>query len=220
MKRILTVILLCLISVPIARAGDCGPQSDRNPVHELSLGVGDQLFENLVWQNPQFIVDNMGDDWSSVYRERYRYSQHWFFDYYYNMSERLALGVRADFSACLWDEVLRSGSGSEISREADCFFMNISLLPKARWSWYHSPALLVYSALGIGLNINTGTEADAYGKKTACGLAADLTLAGVQYSFSHWYAFGELGGLTSLKDKNTIYMLGSRIISLGVGLKF
>ena len=69
MKRILTVILLCLISVPIARAGDCGPQSDRNPVHELSLGVGDQLFENLVWQNPQFIVDNMGDDWSSVYRE-------------------------------------------------------------------------------------------------------------------------------------------------------
>ena len=59
MKRILTVILLCLISVPIARAGDCGPQSDRTPVHELSLGVGDQLFENLVWQNPQFIVDNM-----------------------------------------------------------------------------------------------------------------------------------------------------------------
>ncbi len=191
MKRILTVILLCLISVPIAKAGDC-THTDRTPVHELSLGVGDQLFENLVWQNPQFIVDNMGDDWSSVYRERYRYSQHWFFDYYYNMSERLALGVRADFSACLWDEVLRSGSGGEISREADCFFMNISLLPKARWSWYHSPALLVYSALGIGLNINTGTEAD----------------------------FGELGGLTSLKDKNTIYMLGSRIISLGVGLKF
>ena len=61
MKRILTVILLCLISVPFARAGDC-THTDRTPVHELSLGVGDQLFENLVWQNPQFIVDNMGDD--------------------------------------------------------------------------------------------------------------------------------------------------------------
>ena len=131
MKRIFSIVLLCFGFATLAKAGDC-THTDRTPVHELSLGVGDQLFENLVWQNPQFIVDNMGDDWSSVYRERYRYSQHWFFDYYYNMSERLALGVRADFSACLWDEVLRSGSGGEISREADCFFMNISLLPKAR----------------------------------------------------------------------------------------
>ena len=220
MKKISTIVILYFCFATLAKAGDCGPQSDRNPIHELSLGVGDQLFESLVWQNPQFIVDNMGSDWSNVYRERYRYSQHWFFDYYHNLSERLALGVRADFSACLWDEVLRSGTGSEISREADCFFMNISLLPKVRWSWYHSDALRVYSALGIGLNINTGTEADAYGHKTACALAVDLTLAGVQYSFGQWYAFGELGGLTSLKDKNTIYMLGSRIISLGVGLKF
>ena len=219
MKRILTVILLCLISVPFARAGECTQTSDR-PVHELSLGFGDQLFENLVWQNPPFIVDNMGEGWSELYREKYRYTQHWFFDYYCNLSEHLAVGARADISACLWDEVLRSGKGSEISREADCFFMNISLLPKARWSWYHSQALRVYSALGIGLNINTGTEADAEGHRTACALAVDLTLAGVQYSFGKWYAFGELGGLTSLRDKNTIYMLGSRLISLGVGLKF
>ena len=49
--------------------------------HEVRFGWGDQLFENLIWQNPQAIVDNLPESFSKTYKENYRYSQHWSAEY-------------------------------------------------------------------------------------------------------------------------------------------
>ena len=54
----------------------------------------------------------------------------------------------------------------------------------------------------------------------ASGVALDLALIGLQIDWERYCAFVELGGLYSLKDTNTIFMFNSRIVSLGVGVKF
>ena len=64
------------------------------------------------------------------------------------------------------------------------------------------------------------TEKDPWGRKVIAGVAVDLRLVSLEYSVGNWGVSLELGGLTSLKDKNTIFMAFSKMIDLGVSYKF
>ena len=210
--------------MPLAPGGAASAQSPipRKPArkHELRLGVGDQLFESLVWQNPSHYVSNMPSAWTKTYKENYRYTQHWFLQYNYNVFDWLGVGAMADASGCLWDAVLRDGTSMELSREKNCSFWNLSIMPMLRFWWFHTTMVSMYTSIGAGLNVNGGSETDTNGKHTACGVALDLALIGLQIDWERYCAFVELGGLYSLKNTNTIFMFNSRIVSLGVGVKF
>lgn len=189
---------------------------------EIRIGLGDQMFEWFVWQNPQYTVRNLSESWTRDYKEHYRYSQHLFAEYRYRLSRRVSLGFQVDGSAVVWDLVTRNGLGDEVSRAENQNFWNLTLMPTAQLTWVNREHYSLYSGVGIGLGINGGTETDAYGHHTLCGVAANLTFIGATFEWgSDWFAFAELGGLYSFRDIMTsIYMLNSRLISVGAGYRF
>ena len=223
-KTNVTVLLLALCTPLITQGAGRTPADSLATAsghpHELRLGFGDQLFESLVWQNPAYYVNTMPSDWTANYKERYRRTGHWFVQYNYNLNSWLGVGAMVDISGCLWDNVLRNGCAVELEREKNCSFWNLSLMPVLRFWWFHTPYVSMYSSLGAGINFNGGSETDDKGRHTVCAFAFDLALAGVQFNWDRYCAFLELGGLSSLKNKSVIYMLNSRVISLGVGMKF
>ncbi len=197
------------------------PEKRESLPHEIRFGVGDQLFEHFVWQNPLFIVKNMSESYTRDYKERYRYSQHFFAEYQWRFRRRLSVGFQVDGSACWWDLVTRNGLGNEISRQKNQNFWNLTLMPTLQFNWMNRDRFSLYSSLGIGLGLNGGSETDAYGNHTLCGLAFQYTLLGASLDWSRWFAFAALGGLSSAKEYTTdIFMLNSRIISLGAGFRF
>ena len=189
--------------------------------HEVRIGWGDQMFEKLIWQRPQYIISNMDESYSKTYREHWRYSQHWFAEYSWRVNRWFGLGAMMDASGCTWDEVTRNGLGAETARSKGHDFWNITLMPTFRFTWFNSQYVSLYSSLGAGLGINGGSEGDAKGRHTLCGLALDLALVGMTVDYDDWCVFAEVGGLSSIRNiKTTVFMLNSRIISLGVGYRF
>ena len=165
--------------------------------HEVRFGWGDQLFENLIWQNPQAIVDNLPESFSKTYKENYRYSQHWSAEYQWRANGWLGIGALVDASACFWDDVTRNGKGLQTDIAKGQNFWNLLIMPTARFS-----------------------ESDVDGKHTVAGFAANVELIGISVDWSQWFAYSELGGSFSLRNKSTIFLAASRIISIGIGFRF
>ena len=51
-------------------------------------------------------------------------------------------------------------------------------------------------------------------------MALNLTLVGVSVSYDRWFMAFDFGGLTSLRDKNTIFMAMSRMMNASIGVRF
>lgn len=188
--------------------------------HEISVSWGDQIFEQFNWRNPAYIVDNMPETVNFSTKENHRFSQHWALSYQYRLKHWLGLGMVMDGSACIWDDVVRNGKGVERSRTKNQYFANIALVPTVRFTYFRHEYVNIYSAIGVGMNINTGTEKNALGQRTEYSGAANLTFVGVSANYKQWFALFELGGLYALKNQQTIYMLNSRMFSVGIGMRF
>lgn len=186
--------------------------------HELRIGWGDQMFETLLWHQA-ILPTNLPSSYQAVYDERYRYTQHWFVEYLYNVNYWYAFSFMVDYSGVLWDDVIRDGTGKEINRFKNRNFHNICIMPQVRFSYLHTEYVSLYSALGVGLNINTGSEIDYKGRKTAYAPAINLSVLGLRIGKGRWFGAIELGGLISLIDTNEIYMFGSRIFTASVGCR-
>lgn len=188
--------------------------------HELSISWGDQIFEQFNWRNPAYIVNNLPESVNLKTKENYRFSQHWSLSYQYRLKHWLGLGMMLDGSACIWDEVVRNGKGAEQSRIGNRHFANIALVPTVRFTYFRHEYVNIYSAIGFGMNMNTGTEKNALGQHTEFSGAMNMTLVGISANYRQWFALFELGGLYALKDKDTIYMLNSKMFSVGIGMRF
>ena len=187
--------------------------------HYLRVGWGDQLFETLIWRDLGHQND-LPQDYEAKYDENFRYTQHWFVEYLYRLNYRYSFGLLMDYSGVIWDSVLRDGRGNVLEREMNKSFHNITIVPTVRFSYYRHEYVSLYSAIGAGLNINTGTELDYKGRKTAVAPALNITLLGVCAGKGRWYGAVELGGLYSLTNSEEVYMFGSRIITASVGVRF
>lgn len=220
--KIIPVVLAGLMLVANAPRSGAESRRQRDSLrHEVRVGWGDQMFERLVWQNPQYIVRNMPEEWSQTGKEHYRYSQHWFAEYQWRVNRWFGLGATVDCSGVVWDNVTRNGLGNETGRERGQNFWNLTMMPTCRFTWFNSQYVSLYSSLGAGLGINGGTETDARGRHTLCGLALDIALVGVTVDWKSWCVFAEVGGLSSVRNvKTTVFMLGSRMISVGAGFRF
>jgi hypothetical protein len=191
-----------------------------NMRNELRIGWGDQLFESAVWHNPTSIITTMPADFTKTYKEHYRHNQHIWLEYQWRFKEWFSLGAMIDISEVGWDEVLRDGTGAELARDKNHYFYNLVFMPTVKFTYFYHPNVNIYSGLGFGMGINGGTETNMYGKRTDVGAAFNLTLVGVSANYDRWFWTFDLGGLYSLKNANTIFMMASRIMNVGFGARF
>lgn len=186
--------------------------------HEIRIGWGDQMFETLVWheiKRPTMLPPT----YIASYQEHFRYTQHWFAEYLYNVNYWYSFGAMIDYSGVLWDEVLRNGQDREIARKKNCVFHNVVIMPEVRFSYHHTQLLSLYSSFGVGININTGTEVDYRGRQTAVAPVINISLLGLRIGSNRWYGAIEVGGMFSFIDSNEVYMAGSRIFTASIGCR-
>lgn len=188
--------------------------------NELRIGWGDQLFESLIWHNPTSIITTMPDSYQQVYKENYSYNQHVWMEYQWRFTHWFSLGAMVDFSHVGWDEVTRNGKGAELNRNEEQFFYNAVIMPTIRFTYFHHENVNFYSGLGVGLDINGGTETNALGNHTDVGAAINLTVFGISANYQRWFWTVDCGGLYALKNMNTIFLMSSRIVNVGMGVRF
>lgn len=188
--------------------------------NEIRIGWGDQLFESLIWHNPTSITTTMPAEATYRYKERYRHSQHIWVEYQYRFKHWFSLGAMVDMSEVGWDIVTRNGQGTELARDKKNYFYNLVIMPTIRFTYFHHPNVNIYSGLGIGMDINGGTEVDGKGRHTALGAAVNFTLVGVSANYDRWFCAFDLGGMYALKNANAIYMASSRIMNVSIGARF
>jgi hypothetical protein len=187
--------------------------------HQLRIGWGDQMFETLVWYHqPHPTI--YPESYIGQYEEDFRYVQHWFAEYQYRVKYWFNVGAMVDYSGVLWDKVRRNGKGEELAREADCSFHNIAVMLTMRFTYFHSKYVSLYSGLGAGMNINTGSEVDYLDRHTAVAPALNITALGMNVGNNRWFGAVEFGGLYSLANINEVYMAGSRMFTVSVGCRF
>ena len=211
------LLLLCSIAVVGSAENKWTYITQRN---ELRIGWGDQLFESLIWHNPTSIITTMPDSYQQVYKENYSYNQHVWMEYQWRFTHWFSLGAMVDFSHVGWDEVTRNGKGAELNRKEDQFFYNAVIMPTIRFTYFHHENVNFYSGLGVGLDINGGTETNALGNHTDVGAAINLTVFGISANYQRWFWTIDCGGLYALKNMNTIFLMSSRIVNVGMGVRF
>ena len=191
----------------------------RNYPHQLRIGWGDQMFETLVWYHqPHSTL--YPESYIGQYEEDFRYVQHWFAEYQYRVRHWFNVGAMVDYSGVLWDKVRRNGRGEELDRVKDCNFHNIVIMLTTRFTYLHSKYVSLYSGLGAGLNINTGSELDYRDRYTALAPALNITVLGMSVGNERWFGAMEFGGLYSLNNIHEVYMAGSRMFTVSVGCRF
>lgn len=188
--------------------------------NELRIGWGDQLFETLMWHNPTSIVKTMPTTYSQTYHENYRYYQHLWIEYQWRFAKWFSLGGMVDGSAVQWDDVTRNGQGVVTGRDPGHYFYNIIVMPTIRFTYLHHPNVNLYSGLGIGVDINSGTETNTKGQYTDFGAAVNVTVFGISANYNSWFMAVDFGGMTALKNSQVIYLAASRIINISTGVRF
>ncbi len=216
-RKICAVLVLCALSMGVFAENQWDHINRR---HEVRIGWGDQLFESLMWHNPTNIMTNMPTTWEKTYHEDYRHHQHLWAEYQYRVTHWFSYGGMIDMSEVGWDDVTRNGAGIEMSRSKDHYFYNVVLMPTIRFTYFFHENVNLYSGLGIGLDINGGTEKNAFGKKTEVGAAVNITLIGISANYDRWFWTVDFGGMYALQNTNKIYMASSRIINVGFGARF
>ena len=215
-KITLLLSLLCLSMSVLAET----KWDHINHRNELRIGWGDQLFESLVWHNPTSVTTTMPAEATYQYKERYRHHQHLWMEYQYRFKYWFSLGAMVDMSEVGWDVVTRNGQGTELARDKKNYFYNLVIMPTMRFTYFHHPNVNIYSGLGVGMDINGGTEVDGKGRHTALGAAVNLTLVGVSANYDRWFCAFDFGGMYALKNANAIYMASSRIMNVSIGARF
>ena len=191
-----------------------------NMRHEMRIGWGDQLFESLIWHNPVYRIKTMPASYRQVYHEDYHHDQHIWVEYQYRHKGWFSFGGMTDISFVHWDDGTRNGLGEEISRDKGHYFYNLVIMPTIRFTYLHHEYVNLYSGLGVGMDINGGTETDGLGNHTVVGAAINLTVIGLSANYQRWFWTVDFGGMYALRDANTIFMLSSRMINVGFGARF
>lgn len=189
--RIAMFFLFCCICAELCMSGQ--ETHDHPATHdELSIGWGDQLFEMLCWHSSKDL----------------KVSQHWFVKFLHNDGTRLSYGAMLDSSGAFWYEISDKR-----------YFVNLSAMPMINFKIMSRGSVSLCTQAGLGLNINSGNEKDYFNRSTELAPVLYISPVGIQYVKGPCFASIDLGGMFSMKSKNMIFMLGSRMLSLGIGVR-
>lgn len=209
------LLLLCAVPFFSLRA------QEKVFANEVILGVGDPLSECLYYRaDPHQDYSFYNPDVTYLEKQNYRHVPHFYLEYYRNLLPWLAVGAQVDVGSFYWTNVYyRGGSNTPVESCRQKNF-NISILPAVRFAYMRKDHVRLYSALRPGLTINTGSEMDYKGRYTAAGFGIDITWIGVSYMSGPWFGSFELGLMAALGDVNSIFMAGSKLMSLSFGYRF
>ena len=214
MKKILT-ILFALSTCLLLQAETIEECATRKS--EIRLLIGDMFWETLVWHDAPH-ANTTG--WNTEFTEKthYIWTPHIGLEYQYRWNKWLSFGLQADYQQTFWNSNHTDVIGNVTTTPQT--FYNVSILPTVRFTYFHHPYVNLYSSIGLGIDINGGSETDIKGKHTACGAALDIAILGLSAGKDRWFGSVEVGGLSALKNKGTIFMMASRIVTVGVGCRF
>lgn len=201
----LAVALTASFAVPAAEPEPAGR-------HEVRLGIGDMMFETLIWH------DNVHKPYAGIEDTDYEYTPHFSAEYSYNILKWLSVGLIFDIQYTGWRRSVYD-LGYPIAESRENFY-NIAFLPTLRFNYFRRPHVGLYSAVSAGVDINGGSEKDGFGRNAVCCFAADVRLLGLRAGGGRWWGFVEVGGLAAMQNSNIIYMMGSELIRAGLSCKF
>ena len=189
--------------------------------HQIGVSIGDWMVETLMWTNSKHADYTGVGKPSTRFAEDhdYTYTPHFGLEYQYRLNEWVSFGMLVDFQHTRWNRVYYNNLNEEVDRTKENFF-NLSFLPTVKFTYFHHKYVNVYSGLAFGMVMNGGSEVDYYGHHTAVGYAFNLNWVSVSADYDPWFAALEVGTLFGLKDVQTIYMAGTRFLSLTLGYRF
>lgn len=186
--------------------------------HEIRVGWADQLFEQVFWRNEVPYV--MAASQSRVYKQNYRYRQHYWIEYQYSLAPWFSTGLMMDHSCVHWDNVTINGAGQELARNKDQRFYNMIMMPSMRITYMHKPHLEIYSELGLGFDLNGGTERNEKGRRLSLGYGYDLRPIGVRYNYKAAFVSADIGRTFAFRDSDHVFLAMGRIMAVSVGFTF
>lgn len=204
------LLLILLAFVPLSLSAEDMIERSWRP-HEIHIGYGDPMFETMVWHNSPtyFTLEKTLN---------YRYSGHIFGEYHYRPNAWFSYGGQVDYQQVWWT---RESLDSEGEFEyTPCNFYDISVMPTIRFTFFWSEWVNLYCGMGAGLLINGGTEKDYKGHQVAFAPVLDLRLLGLSIGKDMFFGTVDFGGMISLLNANAIYMVGSRVFSASLGVRF
>lgn len=207
-KHLLFIVLLCL---PLLARAEYMEDRLWHP-NEIRVGYGDPLFETMVWHDSPRL--DYGEE-----THNYRFSGHIVAEYQHRCNTWFGYGLQFDYQQVWWDHWTRP-DGKTVVIEKDRSFYDISLIPTIRFTFLHTEWVNMYCGLGAGLLINGGTEKDMYGRQVACAPVINFNWLGISVGRDMFFGALELGSMVSLTNSNNIYMLGSRLLTATVGVRF
>lgn len=191
------------------------PASDFSMRHQVRVGWGEALFETLtfgnttphIYSNPQALPENF-----SIH-ERYNSfcTGHFFAAYQYRLTPVVRLGGQFDIEGIYWQEGDFDRNHKLIGTGKTVRNHNIVIMPTVRFDYLRKGITTLYSGVGSGLLLaldNAGGSAVAP--------ALNLNFVGVQLGWGHWSGSVELGAMIALSGGNSVFMLGSRLLSFSL----
>ena len=187
MKKLIFTLLLGTVLL-------CQAEAKNPPLrhHQVRLGWGDPLFETLAFHEGAATQ-------AGVRKTDFGYTGHFFVEYQYRFNPVVSLGIQTDIEGIFWKETTSSRN------------YDLSILPTLRLTCLNTRYVQLYGGFAAGLMVAFD---NAKNKETAP--VVNITLLGVQVGKGPWSGSLELGGMTSLRNANQVYMLGSRLISVSV----
>lgn len=219
MKNLCKIVVLLLLAGVVSGLRAETIEQRASWKHEIRVGWGDQIFETLVW-HPTTIITSASPAQAFAYKDDFTYYQHSFISYEYRHNRWFSVGVLADLSGVSWTNVQRNGCGEIISSDPDQYFFNAVVMPTLNFTYFRHPYVNLYSGLGIGMCVNTGTEKNLAGKNTMVAPAFNLTLLGVSLNYERYFLSVEYGGMYALLNTNYIFMAKSRMFAASIGVRF
>lgn len=186
--------------------------------HSIGFIVSDAVWEQVMYHDIAGL-DYSGCNPTYTYTEKnnYWHSPHVALEYAYRMNNWFELAMQTDFQLTTWD--VNEYRGGNASSHRNCFY-NLSFIPEARFVYLRRKYVEMHSGLGIGMNINGGSEVFPGEGHSVNTLAYDINYVGVKAGAGHWYGTFDLGGTFAFFDTSTFFMVSARIFRLGVCYKF
>lgn len=160
--------------------------------HLVRMGWGDSLFESLAFHPANGT-------------SAYTYTGHIFADYHYSITPFFSVGGQLDFQSICW-----TTAQNLRSRNYD-----LSILPTVRFTWLRRKWIRLYSGLGAGLLF----AFDNAGGRDFLPVF-NLNSIGIQFGDGPWCGSVDLGFMVALRGTGKVYMLGSRLLSVGVNYRW
>lgn len=206
MKKLITLFaLLCVGTACLA-----GVPQNR---HSVRLGWGDMMFETMVFHPSapgSYDPSVLPAGYKSKSTAHYGFTGHIFGEYMYSFTDVTSVGFQADFEGIFWREETKDRNLNVVSSKPIRNY-NVTLLPTVRFTYFRSEWVNIYSGVSAGLLL----ASDNLGQFELAP-ALDLNFVGFRFGKGNFGGFVNIGMLSALSGANSIYMFGSRVLSVGV----